>query len=396
MGTLVNWTFASKKYNKTDASMNSFEDWSLAMASLKSRILLGIGVLGLSVGAYMGLGWWTEGRFIESTDNAYVQADIAVIAPKLGGYVTQVAVQDNQVVNKGDLLARIDDADARVRLAAAQAALERARAAASTAGVDIQRQAAAIAQARAQIAFAQADAARAKADLDRYAKLRAEQWASVQKFDTAKAQAAQASASVAAAEAGADTSAKQLRVLSAKQSEAVAQIHAAEAEVAAAQLDVDNTQIRAPMAGVVGNRTVRVGNYVRPGAQLMAVVPVREAYVVANFKETQLAAMRPGQLVSLEVDAYPGVTLTGRVESFAPASGSQFALLPPENATGNFTKIVQRIPVRITLDPLPRDITLRPGMSVVAAIDTRKEAVAPRAERQAVLPKEPVLLSQAE
>jgi membrane fusion protein, multidrug efflux system len=291
--------------------------------------------------------------------------------------VRTVAVADNQSVKAGDILVDIDPADAQVRLAAARAGLEKARAGAATAGVDRVRQEAAIAQARAQATGAAADAARAQADFTRYEKLKAEQWASVQRYDAARAQAAQSEAALSAARAGIDTATKQLSVLGAKQQEAVAAVHAAEAELAAAELDLANMVIRAPHDGVIGNRTVRTGQYVRPGTQLLVVVPVREVYVVANYKETQIGAMRAGQQVSLSVDAYPDVTLRGVVESFAPASGSQFALLPPENATGNFTKIVQRIPVKIRLvQPLPRGVSLRPGMSVVSAVDTRSAAPA--------------------
>lgn len=346
--------------------------------SVRKAVLAGVAVAALAGGGFGGWHWWTEGRFIESTDNAYVHGDITVVSPKVSAYVREVRAAENQQVQAGDVLAVLDDQDFRARLAEAQAAVAAQRAALGTLGSRRQLQGALIDQAAADLASAEAEQRRAQQDFDRTRSLASDSWASRQKLESAEADLRKAVAQVNRARAALEAEKDQIGVLDASRAETEARLRQAEATLQTAHNDLDNTVIRAPVDGVVGNRGVQVGQYARPGVQLLSLVPLPDVYVIANFKETQLDRMRPGQPVGVAVDAYPGRRLEGRVESFAPASGSQFSLLPPENATGNFTKIVQRVPVRIAL---PRDNglsgLLRPGLSVVAEVDTRGADAAP-------------------
>ncbi|OYD84123.1 HlyD family secretion protein [Azospirillum tabaci] len=340
--------------------------------AVRKIVLSGVAVAALVGGGYAGWEWWTEGRFFESTDNAYVHSDITVVSPKVSAYVRDVRVAENQQVAAGDVLAVLDDQDFRAKVAEAEANVAAQKAALGTIDSKLQLQKAIIDQAAASVASAEAEQRRAQQDFDRTRALASDSWASRQKFETADADLRKATAETARSRAALVAEQDQVGVLNASRSETDARLRQAEAALQTARNDLNNTVIRAPVDGVVGNRGVQVGQYARPGVQLLSLVPLPDVYVVANFKETQLARMRPGQPVTVEVDAYPDKHLLGRVESFAPASGSQFSLLPPENATGNFTKIVQRVPVRIAL---PRDSALsgllRPGLSVVAEVDTR-------------------------
>jgi membrane fusion protein (multidrug efflux system) len=344
-----------------------------AMAKLVRRIMLG-GVLLLALAGLVSGGryWWTEGRFLQSTDDAYVQSDISVVSPKIAGYVREVRVTDNQQVAAGEVLVVIDDQDFRTRIAETEAAVEAQRAAMLSNASRLALQRAMIDQAAAGLAAAQAEERRAGLELQRVRSLVTGEWASRQKLELAEADHAKAQAAIARARAGLSAEKDQIAVLDAAGREIEARRHQAEAAQASARNDLAATVIRAPVAGVIGNRSVQVGQFARTGVQLLAVVPLREVYVVANFKETQLSRMRPGQPVELRIDAFSDQPLVGRVESFAPASGARFSLLPPENATGNFTKIVQRVPVRIKVaidNPLAG--MLRPGLSVTVAVDTR-------------------------
>jgi membrane fusion protein (multidrug efflux system) len=344
----------------------------------KKIILPVVGAVALTALGYYGYDWWTVGRFIESTDNAYVESDISVVSPKVEGYVRDVLVEDNQFVHAGDVLAVIDDEQFAARVAEAEAAVAAQQAAIASIDRQIALQQTRIAEAGASLHSADAEVDRAALDFERFAKLQEKGFAPKQRYEQASADFRKAQAAVAASQAGFAAAEQEVTVLAAARGEAEAKLKQAEAALALAQDDLDNAVIRAPVDGVIGNKSARVGQFVRAGTQLLAVVPLPDVYVVANFKETQLAAMRQGQLVSIEVDAYPGEVLTGTVESFAPASGAQFSLLPPENATGNFTKIVQRVPVRIAV---PRDNALagllRPGLSVVVAVDTREPGSGP-------------------
>lgn len=332
-----------------------------------------VALLALAVIGYAAY-WLSTGRYIESTENAYVEADIAVIAPRVAGYVRAVHVGDNQPVRQGDVLVTLEDTDYRAHLAAAEAQLSAGQSAIGTAEAMTASRSAAIREADAALAAAQAEATRAETDRARLAKLLADGFVSRQRYDVAVAEAASRRAAVAQARATVAAARSGVTGATSERSSAAASSRAAAAEAEAARYELDNTVVRAPIDGVVGNRFARVGQYVRPGQQLMAVVPVEQVYVVANFKETQVARMTPGQPVKIAVDAYPDREVRGHVDSLAPAAGSRFSILPPENATGNFTKIVQRLPIKIMLDrPLPSDMRLFPGMSVEVNLDVRSK-----------------------
>lgn len=330
--------------------------------------LLGLFVIG---GAYGAFYWFTEGRYFESTDNAYVQADISAISPRIQGYVREVAVADNQRVKQGDVLLRIDDTDFAAHVADAEAAVQAQQAALVSNDSKIKWQQSNIERARAQIASVQADLDFAQQDYTRYQALVGSDFVTKQKFETARAELEKQKALLASAQAALLAEQQQLVVLQAGAKEIQAKLAQMQAQLALARNDLDNTVIRAPIGGVIGNRTVRTGQFVRPGVQLLVVVPLPDIYVVANFKETQLVDMRPGQKVEMTVDAFPGRKFAAHIDSFAPASGAQFSILPPENATGNFTKVVQRIPVRIVVDKAEDAALLRPGLSVYVSVDIR-------------------------
>ncbi|SFL76064.1 HlyD family secretion protein [Methylobacterium pseudosasicola] len=340
--------------------------------SRKRAALGGLALLALAGGGLYGRFWWETGRFIESTDDAYVGGDVTVIAPRVSGFVAEVLVRDNQRVRAGDLLIRLDDRDYRAALARAEAAVAGQDATLLNLAATKRLQEAVIAQSRAELAGTEAEAARTRFDVDRYRQLSAKSYASEQRFQQADADDKKASAAVAKARASLDAAERRIAVIDTQSRQAEAARAQASAERDAAQLNLGYTEIRAPADGVVGNRSARAGSYATPGAGLIALVPAGGLWVDANFKESQLADMRPGQRVGIVADILPGETFTGHVESLAPATGAQFSVLPPENATGNFTKIVQRVPVRIHLDgEAGRLGRLRPGLSVTASVDRR-------------------------
>ncbi len=346
-------------------------------------------IAALGYGGYFAYDWFVEGRFIVSTDDAYVGADTAIIAAKVAGHVTQVAVADNAFVHAGDLLARIDDGDYRNAVDAAKDRIATQDATIARIGRQIEAQADVIAQAaaqvgsaQAQIEGAQADQKRAALEFDRSQKLEELNFGSRQRLEQATADRARtaaamtaASAAKAAAEAALAGAKANVEVLKAQQTEAARMRGELVTAEEKAERDLSFTQIRAPFDGVVGNRAVELGQYALPGTRLLALVPLSSAYVDANFKETQLDSIRPGEKVDLAVDSFAGRVIPGVVASIAPASGAQFSLLPPDNATGNFTKVVQRIAVRIAVAPEALRVgALRSGMSVVASVHTRDES----------------------
>ena len=354
---------------------------------MRSIALIFLLAIGLALGAGTGWYWWTEWRFVQSTDDAYVQSDTTVISPKVEGYIKEVQVGENQQVAAGQVLFVVDDRDFAAKSAQAEAAVATAEALVATYASRRQLQQAMIEQAQATVQSAEADLNRARLDFKRYATLATSDFASRQRFETADADSRKAEAALGKARAALVAEENRLGVLAAQQREEEARLSQARASLQLAKNDLDNTIIRAPVAGVAGNRAGRVGQYVKPGTQLLSLVPLPYVYVTANFKETQLTHMRPGQSAEISVDAYPDSPLVGRIESFAPASGAQFSLLPPDNATGNFTKIVQRVPVRIALPaegPLAR--LLRPGLSVTVRVDTRAEPVVEAATAPATAP----------
>jgi len=341
---------------------------------LRRLLLVGASALALTGGAYFGWDYWTTGRFHVSTDDAYVKADNTTIAPKVSGYIGEVLVGDNEPVRAGQVLARIDDRDFRVSVDQAKAEVETAKAAIANKEAMLTAQLPVIEAARASIGVDEATLTFAEQEDRRYSQLAANGYGSVQNAQQAASRLAAARAAVARDTASLQSATRQLDVLKAELAQARATLARDEALLRQAELNLSYTRIVAPVDGVVGNRTLRVGQYVQAGTQLMAVVPTAAAYIVANYKETQLTNVRPGQPATIAVDTFPGVTFKGHVDSIAPASGQEFALLPPDNATGNFTKVVQRIPVKITLDggaPLAEE--LRPGMSVIPTIDTKRQ-----------------------
>jgi membrane fusion protein (multidrug efflux system) len=335
-------------------------------------LLAGAAIIGIAAAGQFGWNYWTVGRFHESTDDAYVQADTTVIAPKVSGYLREVLVNDNQPVKAGQPLARIDDRDYAVAVEQTKADVTAAQADVANVRASLDEQQAVIAQSRSTVEVDRASVTFMQQDNDRYSSLARTGAGSVQNEQQAvsKLQIAQSTlqrdtAAVTAAE-------RRMEMLRAQLAKAEAVLAHDRAVQDQAALNLSYATIVAPVDGVVGNRSLRTGQYVQAGTQLMAVVPVNGVYIVANFKETQLTDVHAGQPVAIDVDMFPGTVVNGHVDSIAPASGQEFALLPPDNATGNFTKIVQRIPVKITLDAGDKLAgLLRPGMSVTPTVDTK-------------------------
>jgi membrane fusion protein (multidrug efflux system) len=343
----------------------------LSKAALK-RSALGIGlVAALGVAADRGYDYWSVGQYQVSTDNAYVQADYTTVAPRISGYITDVLVEDNQKVKAGQVLARIDDRDFRVALDQVTADVEAAEAALRNLDAQIAQQQSVIDQTNADIASAEAALSFAEADNARYGALVKTGYGTVQRAQQAEMTLKEKTAQLQHDHASLLVAQRKVDVLKTDRARAEAARDRSLANRHQAELNLSYTKISAPVDGTVGARSLRVGQFVQAGTALMAVVPLHAVYVVANYKETQLARVRPGQPAEIEIDTFPGVTLKGHVDSLSPASGLEFALLPPDNATGNFTKIVQRVPVKIALDDGKLEGLLRPGMSVEPTIDTR-------------------------
>jgi membrane fusion protein (multidrug efflux system) len=338
----------------------------------RALLISAAAALAFIAAAWVGIHWVTVGQYIETTDDAYVGGDVTDLAPQVSGVVTRVLVTDNQAVHQGDLLVQIDPslfAAARDK-AEAEIAADQASLANLTATRDLQ--ASLIQEAQAQLAAAQAQAILASANQRRYAQLARSHAGTVQDSETGTANAAAAAAEVAKDQAALNAAQQQVAVIAAQTQQAQAALAGAEASLAVATLNLGYTQIRAPFDGVVGNRSAHEGGYASAGAPLLSIVPATGLWVDANFKEDQLARLKPGQPVSIIADILPGQKITGHVASIAPASGAVFSILPAENATGNFTKIVQRVPVRIMLDGTAGQLgLLRPGLSVTAEINTK-------------------------
>lgn len=333
---------------------------------------MGLGLVVIVAGGIWLARWWTVGRFIESTDDAYLQADSVTVAPKVSGYVTDVYVGDNATVKAGDPLVRLDTRQYQASLDQAEATIAARTADIQKAQADILQQHANIDQAKAQEQVARFSAQHARDEVQRYAPLTATGAETSERLAQLTNTRDQANATLSANTAAVKSAETQIASTTAQIAQARAQLEAAQASAKQAQLDMQDTIVRSALPGKVGDRSVRVGQYVQPGTRMMSVVPIQSTYLVANFKETQVGHMRIGQPVTLHVDALSGTDLHGVVDSFAPGTGAQFALLPPENATGNFTKIVQRVPVRIRINtgPETRSVLL-PGLSVTADVDTR-------------------------
>jgi membrane fusion protein, multidrug efflux system len=334
--------------------------------------------LGIAAAADFGYGYLTTGRYLESTDDAYVKADSTIISPKVSGYIAEVLVGDNETVRAGQLLARIDDRDFKAALDQAHADVDASEAAVRNLDAQISLQAPIIEQGTADVAAAEANLQFAQEEQARYDGLMKTGSGTIQRAQQTDAALREKIAQLQHGKSGLLAARRKVDVLTTERAKAVAQLDRARAVEAQAALNLSYTRITAPVEGTVGARSLRTGQYVQAGTQLMAVVPLDAVYVVANFKETQLTHVRNGQPVEINIDSFHGTKLRGHVDSLSPASGLEFALLPPDNATGNFTKIVQRVPVKIVLDDHKLTGLLRPGMSAEPTINTKATVLAER------------------
>ncbi|MHC1481197.1 HlyD family secretion protein [Frateuria aurantia] len=336
------------------------------------RFLLPAAMLAALVALVALVYWWQVARFIQSTDDAYLAADSVTVAPKVSGYVTEVYVPDNADVKIGQPLVRLDSRQYDASLSQSQASIDERKADILSAEAQLQQQQAAIAQAEAQVSLAEVNLQHAELEVHRYGPLARTGAESGDQLSELTHTRDQARATLAADRAGLMQSRARMPDLLAQAAQARAQLEAAQAQARQSQLDLGDTVVRSVLAGRVGDRSVRVGQFAQPGTRLMTIVPIQTIYVSANFKETQIGHLQPGQPATIHVDAFDGEALHGTVESFAPGTGSEFALLPPDNATGNFTKIVQRVAVRIRIDADERiRARLLPGLSVTVQVDTR-------------------------
>ncbi|MFN3468885.1 MAG: HlyD family secretion protein [Novosphingobium sp.] len=346
------------------------------------RIALGVIGAGALYGAWALYDYQTTGRYLQETDDAYVKADAVTISSKLPGYVRTVAARDNQAVAKGALLVEIDPTDYATRLAQSSAQVDVAKASEAAANAAIAEAQSAVGQAAAALTAAERDLAYLDGEVVRMRPLVASGAEPAQAFAQLTANRDKAQADVAARRAALAAARDRVASARAQAGQSAAQIKAALAQRNAADVDLATTRIIAPIAGKVGNATVRVGQFVQPGQRLMTLVPTDAIYVEANFKETQIGLMRPGQPVRVQVDALPDVDFRGTVESITPGTGANFSLIPPQNATGNFTKIVQRVPVRIRINAGPESRkVLVPGLSLSVEVDTRAAKSAIKAIR---------------
>ncbi|MDD2056078.1 HlyD family secretion protein [Pseudomonas sp. GD03860] len=343
-------------------------------AQLKRRLLVFLTLVLLIALAFLAH-WYLKGRFYESTDNAYVQGEITRVSSQLGARIDEVLVQDNQHVAKGDLLVRLEPDDFRLAVERARATLDTREAERLQAESRLTQQASLIAAGQAQVAANQATLGRAELDLNRAQALRKPGYVSEERVTTLSAENHVARSQVSKAQADLQGQRQQVNALTAEIKRLDAQIVNARTELAQAELNLTRSEIHAPISGMIGQRAARNGQVVQAGAYLLSIVPDQDIWIQANFKETQIGHMQPGQLAQLVFDSYPDTPIQGRVDSLFAASGAQFSLLPPDNATGNFTKVVQRIPVKLTFDvDNPLQGRIRPGMSVTATVDIRDNA----------------------
>ncbi|MBB1361158.1 MULTISPECIES: HlyD family secretion protein [unclassified Shewanella] len=339
--------------------------------SINKRLVLVPGIIVVLVVA--GVYWWSQVRYIESTDNAYVEADISNISVKVPGYIVQSAVVDNQHVNKGELLAQLEDSQFVAKLAQSKAVLASTQANLQTLAAKVDLQQALINQAKATVVASQSEQLIAQQQLKRSQKLKISNYSSQNDVDQLQAGFDSASAHVDEAQAALVAKQRELSVFNAQLLQVQADVDQAMASVELANIQLVDTRVTAPFAGIIGKRGAMVGQYVQPGQALFSLVPDAQVWITANFKETQIEHMQAGQAVKVSLDAYPDDVFSGFIDSLAPASGSKFSLLPAENATGNFTKIVQRIPVRIRLErdqPSSAIGRILPGLSAVVEVDT--------------------------
>ena len=343
------------------------------MSKSKLFILAPLFIAAIAGGGYY---WWTQVRFFESTDNAYVEADISNISVKVPGYVVMTDITDNQHVEAGQLLAQLEDNQYKAKVAQKQAELDSTKAEQQTLVAKVNLQQALIAQAQAGVIAAESDRLRAQQQLTRSQKLKVKNYSSQDDVDERQAGFESAKAHLDEAKAALIAKRRELEVFYAQLVQADANVVQARAGLDLAKIQLADTQVRAPFSGVIGKRGAMKGQYVQPGQALYSLVPDGAVWITANFKETQIQHMQPGQTVKVSLDAFPDKTFTGVIDSLSPASGAKFSLLPAENATGNFTKIVQRIPVRIRLDLSEEEVRVVPGLSAVVKVDTRSASLA--------------------
>lgn len=338
----------------------------------RKKIVVGVGALAALAVIYFGVHYIFIGRYMISTDDAYVRANNTTLGAKVAGHIAKIGVADNARVGAGNILFQIDDGDYRLAVDNARAKIATQQATIERIGRQEAAQQSAVDQAKAQLVSAEAATKRAQADFVRQEELSAKGFASKATFDVSQAARDQAVAAVEAAKATLEAAQTQVDVIKAQRAEAEGTLQELRSALAKAVRDLSFTEVRTPVDGIFSNRLVNVGDFVQPGQRLANVVPLDDVYIDANYKETQLGRLKPGQPVSITVDGVSGRTIMGVVDSLAPASGSVFTLLPPDNATGNFTKIVQRVPIRIRVPfSVARENLLRPGMSVVTTINTK-------------------------
>ncbi|MEZ2329162.1 HlyD family secretion protein [Mesorhizobium sp. RCC_202] len=337
----------------------------------KPLLMLGA-LIAIGVAGWYGVQWWQFGRFLVSTDDAYVGGNVTPLAPRVAGHIDQILVEDNQHVAAGQLVMRIDARPFQAALERAQASVQQKQSALGNLRAQISLQNSLIAQAEADLEAKSAAAVFTAQDAKRYEVLASARTGSQQDAQKSAAADGQAQASVTAGRAALAASRQQLDVLNTQIEEAIAEVAAAKADFDTAALDLGFTEVRSPIDGVVGNRLAQVGTYVSPGSYLLTIVPSSGLWVDANFKEDQLRDMSDGQAATVYADVAPDRPLKGHITSLGPATGAIFSVIPPQNATGNFTKIVQRVPVRISIDPeQAQKVALRPGLSTVVTVDTR-------------------------
>ena len=340
-------------------------------AQLKRRLFIFFVVVLLIALAFFAQ-WYLKGRFYETTDNAYVQGEITRVSSQLGARVSEVLVQDNQHVDKCQLLVRLEPDDFRLSIDRAQATLATREAERVQAQSKLTQQSSLIAASDAQVQANQATLGRTQIDLARLQKLRTPGFVSEEQVTTMTADSNVARSQVTKAQADAQSQRQQVNALNAEIKRLDAQIATARADLAQAQINMQRTEIHSPISGLVGQRAARNGQYVQAGAYLLSIVPDEDIWVQANFKETQIEHMEIGQSAELTFDSFPGTPIKGQVNSLFAASGAQFSLLPPDNATGNFTKVVQRIPVKLTFaSDNPLHGKIRPGMSVTVSVNIK-------------------------
>jgi membrane fusion protein (multidrug efflux system) len=361
--------------DKPAAAPAAVADPAAPKSGRRKMVLTGIGALLALAAAAYGVHYFLLGRFLVSTDDAYVRANNTTLGARVSGHIAAVLPGDNALVHTGDVVFRIDDGDYRIAVDAARTKIETQQATIDRIGRQVTALESAVEQASAQVASADAALKRAGLDFDRQQALNTKGFASRATFEVSEAGRDQGAAAVKSAQAAYDAARDNVEVTKAQQAEARAQLAELQTSLAKAQRDLDFTAVRAPVDGMFSNRMVSTGDFIVVGQRLGNVVPLDDVFIDANFKETQLMRVRPGQPVTISVDAYGHRKFAGIVDSISPAAGSVFTLLPPDNATGNFTKIVQRLPVRVRV---PKDVArqnlLRAGMSVYATVDTREGA----------------------